>query len=103
MYMVAYGNVVDGMSFVGPFLNHEDAVLHCDGNDSQWNIIELVSPPDTTAGSLASRLEEFADVLEDAATTLSQFLIGQALTGPSEEMTIFVNSLRQVQSDLRQI
>lgn len=61
MFVVCYGNIVDGMSFVGPFISHDDAVLHCDGDDSQWNIIELDAPPDGAAGSLWAHLQDVED------------------------------------------
>jgi hypothetical protein len=45
MFMICYGNVVDGLTFVGPFMDHDSAVAYCEGDDSQWNIIPLSSPP----------------------------------------------------------
>ena len=44
MFVVAYGNFVDGFSFVGPFIDHDSALLYCEDDDTEWHIVELSEP-----------------------------------------------------------
>lgn len=96
MFIIAYGDIVDGMTFVGPFLTHDDAVLHCEGDDTAWHIVPLIPPPDSTAGSLQSKLSEMGDQLDEVAVALAGPLIG-----PSEETSSYVSNLREIETFLR--
>lgn len=98
MFVVYYGNIVDGLSFVGPFVRREDAILHCTGDDTQWGIIELISPPDVAVGALSTYAKEFADQLEEISLAL-----GEPVIGPSEETQGYVQTLKSIESSLRSI
>jgi hypothetical protein len=45
-YVVAYGNVADGFSFVGPFNNANDAGDYAgESDDREWWVVKLDPPP----------------------------------------------------------
>lgn len=46
MYMIAVGDIVDGMSFIGPFEDCEGAneYAECVYRNETWWVIDLVSP-----------------------------------------------------------
>lgn len=71
MFMICFGNVVDGFTFTGPFLDHEAAVAYCDGDDDQWNIVPL-NTPNEDSGSVQELLVTVGDILTVAADELSQ-------------------------------
>lgn len=71
MFMICYGNVVDGFTFTGPFLDHDSAVAYCDGDDDQWNIVEL-NTPNESSYSVQELLGTVGDILTDTADELSK-------------------------------
>lgn len=81
MFMICYGNVVDGFTFTGPFLDHDSAVAYCEGDDDQWNIVEL-NTPNESSDSVQDLLANIGDVLTDAADALSQS--NEIKFGPNE-------------------
>lgn len=50
MIVVALGNAFDGLSLVGPFPDRETALLYCEGDDTDWHIIEMDPPPAEFSG-----------------------------------------------------
>jgi hypothetical protein len=57
MFVIVYGNFVDGLSFVGPFINHDSALLYCEGDNTEWHIVEL-SEPRECSGSVYDLIDE---------------------------------------------
>ena len=45
-YIVIYGNIVDGMSFVGPFETHDAALRFINGDYGVWLIAPIELPPE---------------------------------------------------------
>jgi len=43
-YIVAYGSIFGGMSFVGPFDSFEDGEEWADHNGGEWWVIQLDHP-----------------------------------------------------------
>lgn len=99
MWIVVYGSVWEGLSFVGPFLEKEDAEKHCDGDKSDWNIVPLESPPDGTDGSLSELLDTCADTLDEVCNFIcsEQILPCQEGDDLSERMTELAISCRTIQ------
>lgn len=71
MFMICFGNVVDGFTFTGPFLDHDSAVAYCDGDDDQWNIVPLTTPNESS-DSVQELLGTVGEILLDAAEELSE-------------------------------
>ncbi len=46
MFVVIYGNPVEGLSFVGPFESYDAALRYVNGDFSQCLIAPIASPPD---------------------------------------------------------
>ena len=46
MFIVIYGNPVDGLSFVGPFEDYDAALRYVNGDHGQWLIAPISTPPD---------------------------------------------------------
>lgn len=48
MYVVAFGNAFDGIVLIGPFNDHDTAVMYAENESSNedWTIVKLV-PSDT--------------------------------------------------------
>lgn len=44
MFIVTYGNIVDGFFFVGPFESFEEARIFAEKLDDGWHIVELQAP-----------------------------------------------------------
>jgi hypothetical protein len=44
MYLVFSGNIVDGVSFYGPFPDIETATIWAEENCEEWSIATLVKP-----------------------------------------------------------
>ena len=47
MFVILYGNPVDGMSIIGPFPTSEDANGHAEdtlNGNGEWWVVELESP-----------------------------------------------------------
>lgn len=47
MYIIAYGSLPDGHTFVGPFTNCDAAVEYAEADGrglQEWNVIKVVSP-----------------------------------------------------------
>lgn len=45
MYVLIYGNPVDGLEFIGPFNSHETAIQHAETYIlSDWWIAEMEAP-----------------------------------------------------------
>jgi hypothetical protein len=45
MYIIVYGNIFDGLEFVGPFSDRDSALLYSEGDSGEWHIVELQPPP----------------------------------------------------------
>lgn len=71
MFMICFGNLVDGFTFTGPFLDHDSAVTYCEGDDDQSNIVPL-NTPDESSDSVQDLLVNIGDVLDDAVDALTQ-------------------------------
>lgn len=46
MFIVIYGNPVEGLSFVGPFESYDAALRYVSGDRDQWLIAPIVAPPE---------------------------------------------------------
>lgn len=57
MFVIVYGNFLYGLSFVGPFINHDSALLYCEGDNTEWHIVEL-SEPRECSGSVYDLIDE---------------------------------------------
>ena len=66
MFMICLGNVVDGFTFTGPFLDHDSALAYIEDDDDQWNIVPL-NTPNEDSGSVQELLVTVGDILTVAA------------------------------------
>ena len=46
MFIVIYGNPIDGISFVGPFADNDEANTFADNSDGDWWVSSIDAPPD---------------------------------------------------------
>ena len=46
MVIVIEGNPIDGMTFVGPFGSHEEAIIFMEGEGGDWWIANMETPPE---------------------------------------------------------
>lgn len=45
-WMIVYGSLGSGYTFMGPFPSHDAALDYATGDDEQWEIVKL-EPPET--------------------------------------------------------
>jgi len=46
-YLIVYGNLVDGFTFVGPFESIEAASSYAERDQGQWSIVPVYAPDRT--------------------------------------------------------
>lgn len=50
-YILAYGNIADGLTFLGPYTDAGEAMAYAEAflDGENWDVIELHAPPQMTA------------------------------------------------------
>ena len=46
-YLIVYGDILDGFTFVGPFETFEAAANYAERNQGQWTVVSLQAPDRT--------------------------------------------------------
>ena len=95
MFVAMFGSPISGLSFVGPFVDHEAATRYCEGADGPWEVVEVSSPPERH-DSIYDILSELGDAFDEVANflTADQILPCEAGDDLAERLTFYALTCR---------
>jgi hypothetical protein len=107
MFIIVRGNVADGFSFEGPFMDHDIALEACEGEDSYWEIAPLTRPSEhsvldtmkevvETSRKNTEKIKSLCKDIEDS----SENILRKALDQCSKEAQDLLDFVKETEEEL---